>query len=116
MNDETKKYEILRPIAYKGDRVERGTVLELTDEEVANIGAENLQEAMDEETNAAVEETQTEEATADQTPAEAPAQEAGETAGDEANTEAREPAAEPVEETQTEEAPASEGAESQDQE
>jgi hypothetical protein len=115
MNDETKKYEILRPIAYKGDRVERGTVLELTDEEVANIGAENLQEAMDEETNAAVEETPTEEAAVETTPTEAPA-EAGETAGDEANTEASEPAADAVEETPTEEAPASEGAESQDQE
>lgn len=66
MNDK-KEFEVLRPIGFKGERVERGTVLALTDEEVANIGAENLK-AMDEVATPA-EETTPETPEATETPA-----------------------------------------------
>lgn len=35
---DTKTYRVLRPIGFKGDRVEKGATLELTDEEAQNIG------------------------------------------------------------------------------
>lgn len=35
---DTKKYKVLRPIGFKGDRVEKDAIVELTDEEAQNIG------------------------------------------------------------------------------
>lgn len=97
MNDKNE-FEVLRPIGFKGDRVERGTILALTDEEVANIGAENLK-AMD-EVQTPAEET---EATAPEA-AEAPADETA-PAETSDNGEVEAPAA--TDETET--APAVEG-------
>lgn len=35
---DTKTYKVLRPIGHKGDRLEKDTIVELTDEEAQNIG------------------------------------------------------------------------------
>ena len=35
---DTKKYTVLRPIGFNGDRLEKGATVNLTDEEAANIG------------------------------------------------------------------------------
>ena len=42
---ETLPYEVLKPIAYKGDRIEKGSVIHMTPEEAENIGDEYLQPA-----------------------------------------------------------------------
>jgi hypothetical protein len=112
MND-TKAYEVTRAIAHKGDRIERGSILNLTDEEVENIGSENLKD-MDETIETPAEETAAAETTAPETTetAEAetttdaapaaeettPAETSGETTGE-------------VEAPATDAAPAAEGAE-----
>jgi len=36
------KYEVLKAISYKNDRIERGSILSMTDEEAKNIGEEYL--------------------------------------------------------------------------
>jgi hypothetical protein len=40
---EREKYRVLRPIAVKGDRVEAGTVLELTQEDADNLNPAHIQ-------------------------------------------------------------------------
>ena len=35
---DTKKYTVIRPIGFNGDRLEKGATVNLTDEEAANIG------------------------------------------------------------------------------
>jgi hypothetical protein len=35
---DTKKYTVVRPIGFNGDRLEKGATVNLTDEEAANIG------------------------------------------------------------------------------
>ncbi len=35
---DTKTYKVLRPIGFKGDRLEKDVTVELTDEEAQNIG------------------------------------------------------------------------------
>lgn len=35
---DTKTYKVLRPIGFKGDRLEKDAIVEMTDEEAANIG------------------------------------------------------------------------------
>jgi hypothetical protein len=35
-------YEVLKPIAYKGDRIEKGSVIHMEETEAANIGEEYL--------------------------------------------------------------------------
>ncbi len=35
---DTKKYTVIRPIGFNGDRLENGATVNLTDEEAANIG------------------------------------------------------------------------------
>jgi hypothetical protein len=35
---DTKKYTVIRPIGFNGDRLEKGATVELTDEEALNIG------------------------------------------------------------------------------
>jgi len=37
---DTKKYTVLRPIGFNGDRLEKGAIVELTDEEAQNIGSD----------------------------------------------------------------------------
>ena len=35
-------YEVLKPIAYKGDRIEKGSIIHMDEAEAANIGEEYL--------------------------------------------------------------------------
>lgn len=42
MSEEILPYEVLKPIAYKGDRIEKGSVIHLSPEEAKNIGEEYL--------------------------------------------------------------------------
>lgn len=101
MNDK-KEFEVLRPIGFKGDRVERGTILALTDEEVANIGAENLK-AMDEVETPAEETVETTAPEATETPA------ADETAPAETSEPTDGEVEAPAATDETETAPAAEG-------
>lgn len=54
-------YEVLKPIAYKGDRIEKGSIIHMDEAEAANIGEEYLKlaSASDEDTS---EQKETEEA------------------------------------------------------
>lgn len=80
----TKPYKVLQAISFRGDRREIGSVIEATDDEAFNIGADCLepviaQAAEDTETviseEAPLEETTTEETTETETGPEAPAEE-----------------------------------------
>ena len=42
MNNALPAYEVLRPIAYKGDRIEKGSIIHMTEAEAKNIGEEYL--------------------------------------------------------------------------
>mgnify|MGYP000849093212 CR=1 FL=1 len=42
MSEEILPYEVLKPIAYKGDRIEKGSIIHLSPEEAKNIGEEYL--------------------------------------------------------------------------
>ncbi|MES2213359.1 MAG: hypothetical protein V4473_00785 [Patescibacteria group bacterium] len=42
---ETLPYEVLKPIAFKGDRIEKGSIIHLTQEEAENIGEEYVKPA-----------------------------------------------------------------------
>lgn len=42
MSEEILPYEVLKPIAYKGDRIEKGSIIHLSLEEAKNIGEEYL--------------------------------------------------------------------------
>lgn len=44
-DQELLPYNVLKPISYKGDRVEKGTVIRMTPEEAENIGDEFLEPA-----------------------------------------------------------------------
>lgn len=45
MSEELLPYEVLKPISYKGDRIEKGSIVHMTPEEAENIGDEFLQPA-----------------------------------------------------------------------
>lgn len=52
MSEELLQYKVLKPISFKGDRIEKGSVVHMTPEEAKNIGDEFLQlveETKDEE-------------------------------------------------------------------
>ncbi len=42
MSEATLPYEVQKPIAYKGDRIEKGSIIHLSLEEAKNIGGEYL--------------------------------------------------------------------------
>ena len=42
MSEELLPYEVLKPISYKGDRIEKGSIVHMTPEEAENIGDEFL--------------------------------------------------------------------------
>ena len=42
---ESLPYKVLKPISYKGDRIEKGSVVHMTSEEAENIGDEFLEPA-----------------------------------------------------------------------
>lgn len=43
MSEELLQYEVLKPISFKGDRIEKGSIIRMTPEEAENIGDEFLQ-------------------------------------------------------------------------
>ena len=45
MSEELLPYEVLKPISYKGDRIEKGSIVHMTPEEAENIGDEFLEPA-----------------------------------------------------------------------
>ena len=45
MSEELLAYKVLRPIAFKGDRIEKGSIVHMTPEEAENIGDEYLEPA-----------------------------------------------------------------------
>ncbi len=60
MSEELLPYTVLKPISFKGDRIEKGSVIRMTPEEAENIGDEFLElaeEADEQETSTADEST-----------------------------------------------------------
>ena len=45
MSEELLAYKVLRPISFKGDRIETGSIVHMTPEEAENIGDEYLEPA-----------------------------------------------------------------------
>ena len=51
MSEEKIPYEVLKPISYKGDRIEKGSIVSMTAEEAENIGDEFLVPAEESDTS-----------------------------------------------------------------
>lgn len=63
MSEELLPYLVLKPVSFKGDRIEKGSIIRMTPEEAENIGDEYLEpaEEAEEKEEIASEETDQEE-------------------------------------------------------